>query len=124
MPKPTQASVVPVILRSAGDQPLARLALRLGDLVGTHLTRDLRAPFARFVHALHRREVEPFVRGDVIDADALPRRIRQTEIVKRFDASLARFGFELRQANQDRSAISVCSSAADDRPPHVLNAMT
>jgi hypothetical protein len=86
--------------RSAGDQPLARLALRLGDL-GHSSHRDLRAPFARFVHALHRREVEPFVRGDVIDADARPVEYAKPRL-KRFDASLARFGFELRQANQDR----------------------
>ena len=78
-------------------QPLARQALRLGDLVGAHFARELCPPRTRLFDPAHRRQVEPFVGGHVIDRHALPGRIGEAEIVERLGAPGARFGFELRQ---------------------------
>src|ERR1051325_6719874 len=63
-----------------GDDPLARGALRRGDLLRGHLGRDLTAQPDRILVAAHGGEIEPLVRGDEVDREAISGRAVDAEL--------------------------------------------
>ncbi len=93
-----------MIRRRVGIQPRTSPTQRLGDIFLGHLVGKVSAQIAGLRNASQGGQIEPLVRGHVVQRQALSRRVQDAEVILRFRDSGFRLSAAIRHETVDVSA--------------------